>query len=53
MSWLNAVLSLLSAGCAARAACLWLQASLIDPLDDPLLARRCQLANAHLTTACR
>jgi hypothetical protein len=32
MGWLGAVLSLLSA------ACVWLQASLIDPLNDPLLA---------------
>jgi hypothetical protein len=52
MSWLSAVLSLLSAGCAARAACLWLQASLIDPLDDPLLAPSSLLSGAAESMSC-
>jgi hypothetical protein len=52
MSWLNAILSLLSAGCAARAACLWLQASLIDPLDDPLLAPSSPLSGAAEPMSC-
>jgi hypothetical protein len=54
MGWLSTVLSLLSAGCAARGACLWLRASLIDPLDDPLLAPpSAQLIVAPEPMSCR